>query len=119
MMMSRWGFEKLVYKDMAPDHVKTASKYAVQARNVFATGVHYSQKELNHMQGEGTWAWWPKMRYYHYHDTIMKEGEECRELSNTTALTYNGVPFQLDTSITYMGPSVKQFALEQIGSFSL
>lgn len=112
---SRWGFEKLVYKDMAPDYVKTASKYAVQARNVFATGVHNSDKSLNHMQGEVGWAWLPRMRYYHYHNTIVKDGEVCSEFSKNISHTYNGVPFELDTSMRYMGPLVKQFELQQIG----
>ncbi|KAI5083519.1 hypothetical protein GOP47_0003262 [Adiantum capillus-veneris] len=74
---SRWIFEKLVYGEQFRD-----IKYAVQARGVFATGVHYSQKELRHMQGNIGWVWWPHMHFYHYHNTISKHGKLCQNITN-------------------------------------
>lgn len=108
---SRWVLEKLVYGEQFRD-----IKYAVQARQVFATGVHYSQKELGHMEGNIGWAWWPHMRFYHYHNTISKHGKLCQNITNnSTSFTLNGRTYNLDTSMVALGPLVRQFELEHIG----
>ncbi|MCO5592814.1 hypothetical protein L7F22_046817 [Adiantum nelumboides] len=108
---SRWAFEKLVYGERFQD-----MKYAVQARQVFATGVHNSQKELGHMEGNMGWAWWPHMHFYHYHNTISEHGKLCQNITNNASnFTLDGKSYVLDTSMVSLAPLVKKFELELIG----
>ncbi|MCO5569334.1 hypothetical protein L7F22_023046 [Adiantum nelumboides] len=107
-----WAFEKLVYGETIRD-----MKYAVQARQVYATGVHYSQVELGHMEGEVGWANWSDLRFYHYHNTINKDGDTCQVFAGnaTSYASYEGSSLQLDTSMLPLGPLVKKFEQETIG----
>ncbi|CAH9089522.1 unnamed protein product [Cuscuta epithymum] len=109
----RWGFEKLVYKD-----VKTGiwrdRKYAVQPRNVIATGIHMSENttagsKTTH-QTEG------RIMYYHYHGAIAQRNEPCRQFVNATSLTVDDVPYLLDTTMRRIAQFVKKFELETIGN---
>lgn len=109
---TRWAFEKLVYGEEFRD-----LKYAVQARRVYATGVHYSQKELGHMEGEMGWAWWPHMHFYHYHNTISKHGKLCENIThNSTTFTLNRRTYKLDTSMVSLAPLVQEFERTHIGT---
>ncbi|XP_043688285.1 galactan beta-1,4-galactosyltransferase GALS3-like isoform X2 [Telopea speciosissima] len=87
-------------------------KYAVQPRNVYATGVHMSQnvggKTLNKADR--------RIKYFHYHDTIAERHEPCRQLVNTTELTFEGTPYVLDNTMRRFAASVKRFELNFIGT---
>ncbi|KAL6992152.1 hypothetical protein U1Q18_010259 [Sarracenia purpurea var. burkii] len=106
----KWGFEKLVYKDVKRG-VRRDRKYAVQPRNVFATGVHMSQNTA----GKTTHKTEGRIKYFHYHGTIAERREPCREFVNTTSVTLDGIPFVLDTAMRGLAGSVKRFELKMIG----
>ncbi|KAI5073157.1 hypothetical protein GOP47_0011170 [Adiantum capillus-veneris] len=116
---SRWAIEDLLYADKDSDFEKKAPKYAVQGRGVFATGMHRSQIELGHMQGEEGWAWWSNMRYYHYHNILsaLKERNCYQYVNYTTApiFQFQDQTLQLDTSMVYMATLAKEFHTVQIG----
>ncbi|KAM7530333.1 hypothetical protein LguiB_033743 [Lonicera macranthoides] len=107
----KWGFEKLVYKDTKRG-IRRDRKYAVQPRNVFATGVHMSQniagKTTHHTEG--------RIKYYHYHGTISERREPCRQLINETYIKLDGTPYVLDTTMREVAGTVKRFELKMIGS---
>ena len=100
--------ERLAYGEPFMD-----TKYAVQARHVYATGVHSSQVELGHMEGNNAWAWWPQMRFYHYHDTISKHGSLCTHTSTNSTFTLNGHTYTLDTSMVPLASLTKCFEQQQ------
>ncbi|KAG7034826.1 Galactan beta-1,4-galactosyltransferase GALS3, partial [Cucurbita argyrosperma subsp. argyrosperma] len=107
----KWGFEKLVYKDVKRG-IRRDRKYAVQPRRVFATGVHMSEN----VAGKTTHKTEGKIKYFHYHGTIAHRREPCRSLSNLTQLTLDDTPFLLDTTMRLVAPAVKRFELKMIGS---
>lgn len=107
----KWGFEKLVYKDVKKG-IRRDRKYAVQPRNVFATGVHMSQNT----GGKTTHKTEGRIMYYHYHGTIAERREPCRQMVNTTDITIDGTPYSLDTSMRNAAGFVKRFELKMIGS---
>ncbi|CAK9174742.1 unnamed protein product [Ilex paraguariensis] len=72
---SKWGFEKLVYKDVKRVR-KRNRKYAIQPRSVFATGVHLSQN----MVGKKKYMPTEQVKYFHYHGTIAERREPCQQL---------------------------------------
>ncbi|XP_031131270.1 galactan beta-1,4-galactosyltransferase GALS3-like [Ipomoea triloba] len=106
----KWGFEKLVYKDVKRG-IRRDRKYAVQPRNVFATGVHMSQNTV----GKTTHKTEGQIMYFHYHGTIAERREPCRQLVNTTSLTVDGIPYVLDTTMRDAAGAVKRFELKTIG----
>jgi hypothetical protein len=114
-MCREWGFEKLLFRDVKRG-IRRDRKYAVQARNVYATGVHMSENMMGKTQHktEG------KIRYYHYHDTISRRGEPCRKFvkpstkNNVTWL--GGTPYVYDGTMNSLAPSIKQFEKDMIGS---
>ncbi|XXG46895.1 hypothetical protein AAC387_Pa02g1622 [Persea americana] len=106
----KWGFEKLVYKDVKRG-IRRDRKYAIQPRNVFATGVHMSQNFV----GKTTHKTEKKIKYFHYHGTIAERREPCREFVNTTELTFEGVPYVLDETLRTTVALVKRFELKTIG----
>lgn len=107
----KWGFEKLVYRDVKRG-IRRDRKYAVQPRDVFATGVHLSQN----FQGKTTHKTERLLKYFHYHGTIAERREPCRKLLNDTQLfTMEGTPYVMDTTMRAVGPSVKRFELNTIG----
>ncbi|MCD7452609.1 hypothetical protein HAX54_017588 [Datura stramonium] len=73
----KWGFEKLVFKD-----VKRGRAY----------------------------------RNFHYHGTIAERREPCRQLVNDTAITIDGTPYVLDTTMRDIAATIKRFELKMIGS---
>ncbi|XP_019057256.1 PREDICTED: pentatricopeptide repeat-containing protein At3g57430, chloroplastic-like [Tarenaya hassleriana] len=106
----KWGFEKLAYRDVKKVP-RMDRKYAVQPRNVFATGVHMSQN----LQGRTYHKAEGKIRYFHYHGSISQRREPCRHLFNDTRIVFRGNPYVLDTTLRDVGLSVKTFELRTIG----
>lgn len=107
----RWGFEKLVYKDVKKG-IRRDRKYAVQPRNVYATGVHMSQN----LAGKTTHKTEGRIKYFHYHGTIAVRREPCRNLINSTEVTFEKMPYVLDTTMRDAAGAVKKFELKMIGT---
>ncbi|XP_060203581.1 galactan beta-1,4-galactosyltransferase GALS3-like [Lycium barbarum] len=106
----KWGFEKLVYKDVKRG-IRRDRKYAVQPRNVIATGVHMSQNTV----GKTTHKTEGRIKYFHYHGTIAERREPCRQLVNSTAIIVDRTPYQVDTTMRDIAGTVKRFELKMIG----
>ncbi|GLT98894.1 hypothetical protein SLE2022_163690 [Rubroshorea leprosula] len=106
----KWGFEKLVYRDVKRG-IRRDRKYAIQPRNVFATGVHMSQN----LAGKTTHKTEGVIKYFHYHGTIAQRREPCRYLINSTEFTYEKTPYVLDTTLREVAGYVKKFELKMIG----
>lgn len=107
----KWGFEKLVYRDIKQVSRRNR-KYAIQPRNVFATGVHLSKN----LVGESTTRTDRVIRYYHYHGTISGRREPCQQFVNETLVTLDDTPYVLDTTIRSLTPFVRNFELSTIGT---
>lgn len=107
----KWGFEKLVYKDVKKG-IRRDRKYAVQPRNVIANGVHMSQNTV----GKTTHKTEGRIKYFHYHGTIAERREPCRQLVNNTAITIDGTPYVVDTTMRDIAATVKRFELKMIGT---
>ncbi|GLT61147.1 hypothetical protein SLA2020_338720 [Shorea laevis] len=88
----QWGFEKLLFRDSRTG-MRRDRKYAIQAKNAYATGVHMSENVV----GKTLHKTETKIRYYHYHNSISVLGEPCREflpLSAKNNVTwYDKLPF--------------------------
>lgn len=106
----KWGFEKLAYRDVKKV-LRRDRKYAVQPRNVFATGVHMSQN----LQGKTYHKAESKIRYFHYHGSISQRREPCRHLFNDSRVVFENNPYVLDTTIRDVGLAVKTFEIRTIG----
>ncbi|KAL0363786.1 UNVERIFIED_CONTAM: Galactan beta-1,4-galactosyltransferase GALS2 [Sesamum calycinum] len=106
----KWGFEKLVYKDVKRG-IRKDRKYAVQPQNVFATGVHMSQN----MVGKTTHKTEGRIKYFHYHGTIAERREPCKQFLNSTETTVDGTPYIVDTTMRDIAGAVKRFELKMIG----
>ncbi|KAG6392210.1 hypothetical protein SASPL_146421 [Salvia splendens] len=106
----KWGFEKLVYKDVMRGK-RRDRKYAVQPRNVFATGVHMTQN----MVGKTMHNTYDRIGYFHYHGTIAQRQEPCSRFLNVSQITVDGVPYVMDTTLREVAGAVKRFELETIG----
>ncbi|KAH6796063.1 hypothetical protein C2S51_037049 [Perilla frutescens var. frutescens] len=106
----KWGFEKLVYRDVKRG-VRRDRKYAVQPRNVFATGVHMSQNAV----GKTTYKTEGRIRYFHYHGTIANRREPCNQFLNQSQITVHGIPYVMDTTMREVAAAVKRFELKTIG----
>ncbi|PIN24271.1 hypothetical protein CDL12_03003 [Handroanthus impetiginosus] len=107
----KWGFEKLVYRDVKRG-IRRDRKYAVQPRNVFATGVHMSQN----MVGKTTHKTEGRIKYFHYHGTIAERREPCKQFLNSTGIVVDGIPYVLDSTMRGIAGTVKRFELKMIGS---
>ncbi|KAJ0542502.1 putative Glycosyltransferase family 92 [Helianthus annuus] len=107
----KWGIEKLVYRDMVKG-IRRDRKYAVQPRNVFATGVHMSENTI----GKTTHKTEGKIMYYHYHGTISERREPCRQFVNTTEMKVGGTPYMVDTTMREVAGAIKRFEQRMIGS---
>lgn len=61
-----------------------------------------------------------KIRYYHYHNSIMVRGELCREFLSISAINnvtiFNKVPFVYDDKMKKLGDTIKEFELNAIGT---
>ncbi|XP_010481723.1 PREDICTED: galactan beta-1,4-galactosyltransferase GALS2-like [Camelina sativa] len=106
----KWGFEKLAYRDVKKVP-RRDRKYAVQPRNVFATGVHMSQN----LQGKTYHRAEKQIRYFHYHGSISQRREPCRHLYNGTRIVHDNNPYVLDTTMRDIGLAVKTFEIRTIG----
>ncbi|XP_004293801.1 PREDICTED: uncharacterized protein LOC101301656 [Fragaria vesca subsp. vesca] len=107
----KWGFEKLVYKDVKRG-IRRDRKYAVQPRNVYGTGVHMSQN----IAGKTTHKTENRIKYFHYHGTIADRREPCKKLINDTQIYLDKVPYVIDTTMRDVAGAVKRFELRMIGS---
>ncbi|XP_050371035.1 galactan beta-1,4-galactosyltransferase GALS3-like [Argentina anserina] len=107
----KWGFEKLVYKDVKKG-IRRDRKYAVQPRNVYATGVHMSQN----VAGKTTHKTENRIKYFHYHGTIADRREPCKKLINDTQIFLDKVPYVQDTTMRDVAGAVKRFEQRMIGS---
>ncbi|XP_006855865.2 galactan beta-1,4-galactosyltransferase GALS3 [Amborella trichopoda] len=105
-----WGIEKLVFRNVKRG-IRRDRKYAIQARNAFATGVHMSENVVGKAQHktEG------RIKYFHYHGTISTRREPCRKFVNASELIFESSPFVLDTTMRALAPSIKKFELKTIG----
>lgn len=106
----KWGFEKLVYRDVKKVG-RRDRKYAIQPRNVFATGVHLSQN----LAGKSTRQTEGLIKYFHYHGTVADRQDPCRQFHNTTTITVDGNPYVMDTTMRGVAGAVKRFELDTIG----
>ncbi|KAF7080027.1 hypothetical protein CFC21_084177 [Triticum aestivum] len=113
-----WGFEKFVFRNSIT-RVRRDRKYAIQARNAYATGVHMSQN----IYGRSTHKTEALIRYYHYHNSINVLGEPCQEFvprpGSGRKVTFEGVPYVYDDAMKRLAGEVRRFENETIGSSSL
>ncbi|OIV89263.1 hypothetical protein TanjilG_23887 [Lupinus angustifolius] len=107
----KWGFEKLVYKDVKQG-IWRDRKYAVQPRSLYATGIHMSEN----LQGKTTHKTEGKIKYFHYHGSIAERKETCKVFKNSTKVTYDETPYELDTTLRGIAGVIKKFELKMIGS---
>ncbi|XP_068652078.1 galactan beta-1,4-galactosyltransferase GALS1-like [Aristolochia californica] len=115
---SQWGFEKLVFRESRTG-IRRDRKYAIQAKNAYATGVHMSENVV----GKTLHKTERKIRYYHYHNSITLPGEPCRELitmpKKDEVTWYEKLPYVYDGSMKAVAETVKRFEKETIGNFHL
>ncbi|PON73256.1 Glycosyltransferase [Trema orientale] len=104
----QWGMEKLLFRDSRTG-IRRDRKYAIQAKNAYATGVHMSENVI----GKTLHKTETKIRYYHYHNSISVIGEPCREflpLSAKNNVTwYNKLPYVYDDNMKKLADTIKQF----------
>jgi len=117
-LCSQWGFEKLVFRNSITG-VRRDRKYAIQAKNAYATGVHMSENAI----GNTTHKTEHLIRYYHYHNTINVLGEVCREFVSVPpkgGLTWSEkTPWYYDDSMKRVADAVREFERETIGDVRL
>lgn len=91
--------------------VRRDRKYAVQPRNVFATGVHLTQD----LAGKSTHQIEGLIKYFHYHGVLAWRQDPCRQFYNATAITEDGNPYVMDIKLRGIAATVKRFELDTIG----
>ncbi|KAG8377181.1 hypothetical protein BUALT_Bualt08G0001400 [Buddleja alternifolia] len=113
----QWGMEKLVFRD-SRTRIRRDRKYAIQARNAYATGVHMSENVV----GGTLHRTETKIRYYHYHNTITVHEELCRNLRPVSAKKgttwLDKIPYVYDDNMRKLAPTIKQFERNTIGLHS-
>lgn len=100
-----------MYRDVRRG-IRRDRKYAVQPRNVFATGVHMSQNTV----GKTTHKTDGGIKYFHYHGTIAERREPCRQFLNNSEITIDKISYVMDTTMRDVAGAVKRFELKMIGS---
>ena len=114
----QWGFEKLLFRDSRTG-IRRDRKYAIQAKNAYATGVHMSENVV----GKTLHKTETKIRYYHYHNSISVLGEPCREFLPPSAKNnvtwYDKLPFVYDDNMKRLANNIKEFELKTIGNVQL
>ncbi|OMO71520.1 hypothetical protein COLO4_28201 [Corchorus olitorius] len=94
----QWGFEKLLFRESRTG-IRRDRKYAIQAKNAYATGVHMSENVV----GKALHKTETQIRYYHYHNTITVHEELCRELLPLSAKNnvtwFNKLPYVYDDNM--------------------
>ncbi|XP_050268046.1 galactan beta-1,4-galactosyltransferase GALS1 [Quercus robur] len=112
---SEWGFEKLLFRDSITG-IRRDRKYAIQAKNAYATGVHMSENVI----GKTLHKTETKIRYYHYHNSISVQGEPCREFLPPSAKNnvtwYNKIPYVYDDNMKKLADTIKEFERKTIGN---
>ncbi|KAF9602864.1 hypothetical protein IFM89_031810 [Coptis chinensis] len=110
----KWGFEKLVFRD-SRTKIRRDRKYAIQAKNAYATGVHMSEN----VTGKTLHKTETKIRYYHYHNSITVEGEPCREFlpvsAKKTVTMSENLPFVYDDNMKKLADTIKRFEEKTLG----
>ncbi|XP_031377462.1 galactan beta-1,4-galactosyltransferase GALS1 [Punica granatum] len=110
----QWGFEKLLFRDSRRG-IRRDRKYAIQAKNAFATGVHMSENVV----GGALHKTETKIRYYHYHNSITVPGELCRDFVPPSAknkVTWRDKhPFVYDDNMKKLAPTIKEFERRTLG----
>jgi len=114
----QWGFETLLFRDSRTG-IRRDRKYAIQAKNAYATGVHMSENVV----GKTLHKTETKIRYYHYHNSISVLGEPCREFLPVSAKNnvtwYDKLPFVYDDNMKQLANTIKEFELKTIGNVQL
>ncbi|XP_072962123.1 galactan beta-1,4-galactosyltransferase GALS1 [Typha angustifolia] len=109
-----WGFEKLVFRNSITG-VRRDRKYAIQARNAYATGVHMSENVI----GNTTHKTESLIRYYHYHNSINVLGEPCQEFvpipPGGNATWFEKIPYVYDDNMKRMAETIKRFEEQTVG----
>lgn len=110
----QWGFEKLLFRESRTG-IRRDRKYAIQAKNAFATGVHMSENVI----GKTLHKTETKIRYYHYHNTITVHQELCREYLPPSAKNnvtwFNKLPYVYDDNMKKLANTIKEFEHKTIG----
>ncbi|KAJ4891566.1 hypothetical protein Rs2_31314 [Raphanus sativus] len=111
----QWGFEKMLFRE-SRTNVRRDRKYAIQAKNAFATGVHMSENVV----GKTLHKTETKIRYYHYHNTITVHEELCREMLPVSAkdsvTLYKKLPYVYDEKMKKLVNRVKEFEEKKLGA---
>ncbi|CAH8389335.1 unnamed protein product [Eruca vesicaria subsp. sativa] len=111
----QWGFEKMLFRE-SRTNVRRDRKYAIQAKNAFATGVHMSENVV----GKTLHKTEKKIRYYHYHNTITVHEELCREMLPVSAkgnvTFYKRLPYVYDDKMKKLVKTVKEFEEKKLGT---
>lgn len=104
----QWGFEKLLFRD-SRTNIRRDRKYAIQAKNAYATGVHMSENVIGGTLHQTE----TKIRYYHYHNSITVHEELCREfvpLSSKHNITwFDKRPYVYDDNMKKLAQTIKDF----------
>ncbi|KMS96194.1 hypothetical protein BVRB_001040 [Beta vulgaris subsp. vulgaris] len=112
----QWGFEKLVFRDWRT-RIRRDRKYAIQARNALATGVHMSENIV----GKALHRTDKKIRYYHYHNSIQVPGEPCRVFLPPSAkkkiTIHEKLPYVYDDNMKNLADTIKRSERETLGSY--
>lgn len=110
----QWGFEKLLFRDSRTG-LRRDRKYAIQAKNAYATGVHMSENVI----GKTLHKTETKIRYYHYHNSISVLEEPCREWVPRSAKNnvtwFDNLPYVYDDNMKKLASTVKDFERATIG----
>ncbi|XP_021900712.1 galactan beta-1,4-galactosyltransferase GALS1 [Carica papaya] len=113
----QWGFEKLLFRDSRTG-IRRDRKYAIQAKNAYATGVHMSENVV----GKTLHKTESRIRYYHYHNSITVHEELCREFLPESAkkevTLYNKLPYVYDDNMNKLVNTIKEFERRTIGNVS-
>lgn len=91
--------------------VRRDRKYAMQPRNVFATGVHLTQD----LVGKSTHQTEGLIKYFHYHGVLAERRDPCRQFYNATAINVDGNPYVMDTKLRDIAATVKRLEVDTIG----
>ncbi|PHU20990.1 hypothetical protein BC332_12141 [Capsicum chinense] len=109
------GFEKLLFRD-SRTNIRRDRKYAIQAKNAYATGVHMSEN----VEGGTLHQTETKIRYYHYHNSITVHEELCRELVPMSAKQnitwFDKLPYVYDDNMKKLAQTIKDFETNTINA---
>ncbi|KAG0455714.1 hypothetical protein HPP92_023502 [Vanilla planifolia] len=109
-----WGFEKLVFRNSITG-LRRDRKYAIQAKNSFATGVHMSENVV----GPTTHKTESMIRYYHYHNSINVLSEPCQVFvqmpKRDDSTWHDNIPYLYDDNMKRLAAKIKRFEDQTIG----